>query len=39
MTRGASAHHRSDGSEGGVVATPSRDLVDEQIVVCYYVAA
>ena len=40
MTRGASAHHRSDGPLAGGVGAPSHDdLVDEKIIVCYYVMA
>ena len=40
MTRGASAHHRSDGPQAGDAGAPSHDdLVDEKIIVCYYVAA
>ena len=40
MTHGASAHHRSDGPLAASVAAPSpEDLVDEKIIVSYYVAA
>jgi hypothetical protein len=40
MTSGPSAHHRSDGFQAGDAGAPAHDdLVDEKIIVCYYVAA